>query len=533
MPNDLSAARSSSRLPWAGGAALAIVLVSAAVLVYWFRPPPILPPPAFYGVVGSPREANAEQVHRFCGTACHSYPPPNTFPRSLWRYEIKQAYDLFRDSNLSFPDFPSQESVALYYEKRAPEELPPLKFDQPAQSLSKPWQRKDYSLPGEPGAPAISNVNLVHLFDERRLDILVCEMRRGQILALQAYLPQPAWHVLYSQGPDQGFNPAHAEVVDLDGDGIKDIIVANLGYMGVTDAPCGSVVWLRGLTDGHFEPHTLLEGIGRVADVQAADFRGVGRPDLVVASFGWRNRGAVYYLENHTTDGKKPHFETRVVDERHGTVRVPIGDLNGDGKPDFVAVISQEHEALVAFLNESGRFRKETLYTAPHPAYATCGAELVDLNNDGKLDVLYTNGDSLDPVNLLKPYGSVQWLENRGTFPFVHHPLSPLYGAISATAADFTGKGSKDIVAVSFLAAERYPQRQEQQLDSLILMEQTAPGPFARHSLETISCDHFTCASGDIYGDGTPRLVTGSFSFLGDAKLSAAVTVWEPGEGKQ
>lgn len=532
MNRDPISAR-SSRLPLIRWAAAGMIFLSAAVLVYCFGSPFSLQPRTFAAPPESPREADAEQVQRFCGTACHSYLPPNTFPRSLWRHEVKQAYDLFRESNLSYPDFPSLESVALYYERRAPEELPKLKFDKPAQPLPKPWRRKDYSLPGAPGAPAVSNVNLAHLFDQKRLDILVCEMRRGQVLALQAYLPEPAWHVLYSKGPDQGFNPAHAEVVDLDGDGIRDVIVANLGYMGVTDAPCGSVVWLRGLGGGRFEPHTLLDGVGRVADVQAADFRGVGKPDLVVAAFGWRNRGAVYYLENHTLDGKKPRFESRVLDERHGTVRVPVGDLNGDGKPDFLAVISQEHETLVAFINEGGRFRKETVYAAPHPAYASSGAELVDLNGDGKLDVLYTNGDTLDPIDLLKPYGSVQWLENRGAFPFVHHPLSPMYGAMSATAADFTGKGSKDVVAVSFLSADRFPQRQKERLDSIILLKQTAPGQFERHSLETVSCDHFSCVSGDIFGDGAPRLLVGSFSFLEDAKLSQAVTVWEPGDGKR
>src|SRR5262249_51897981 len=154
-------------------------------------------------------------------------------------------------------------------------------------------------------------------------------------------------------------------------------------------------LWLRGLGDNRYEPHTLLDGIGRVDDVQAADFRGCGKLDLIVAAFGWRNTGAIYYLENQTTDWKKPRFVPRVLDDRHGTIQVPVGDLNGDGKPDFIALISQEHETIVAFLNEGGRFHKEILYTAPHPAYGSSGIELVDLNGDDRLDVLYTNGDTL------------------------------------------------------------------------------------------------------------------------------------------
>jgi hypothetical protein len=500
-----------------------IVLLIGAVLIYVsFRPPAISAPPP-----DTPGEADPERVRQFCGTACHAYPPPSTFPRSAWRREVKQAYDLFGDSKLQIADFPSQESVALYYETRAPVELPLLKQSKPQRELSVSFKRKGFRLPDESIAPAVSNINLVHLFDAKRLDVLACEMRRGQVLALQPYAPEPAWRVLYTHGPDQGFNPAHAEAVDLDGDGIRDILVANLGYMGPTDAPCGSVLWLRGLGDGRFEAHTLLDGVGRVDDVQAADFRGSGKLDLIVAAFGWRNTGAIYYLENQTTDWKKPHFVQRVLDDRHGTVQVPVGDLNGDGKPDFVAVISQEHETIVAFLNEGGRFRKETLYTAPHPAYGSSGIELVDLNGDGRLDVLYTNGDTLDPPALLKPYHGVQWLENRGRFPFTHHPLTSMYGVMHAVAADFTGKGRKDIVAVSFLSGEGFPQRKPLQLDSVILLEQIAQGKFIRHSLETVTCDHFTCAAGDIYGDGTPHLVTGSFSFNEASKLDQGITLWE------
>jgi hypothetical protein len=504
-------------------AAFLIVLLTGSALIYGAsRPPALSALPT-----DAPPEADAEQVRQFCGTACHAYPPPDTFPRSAWRREVKQAYDLFADSNLRIADFPSQEGVALYYERRAPVELPLLKQSKPPRDPSVSFRRKGYRLPEESIAPAVSHVNLVRLFDAKRLDILACEMRRGQVLALQPYVAESAWRVLYSHGPDQGFNPAHAEVVDLDGDGIRDVLVANLGYMGPTDAPCGSVLWLRGLGDNRFEPHTLLDGIGRVDDVQAADFRGCGKPDLIVAAFGWRNTGAIYYLENQTTDWKKPRFVPRVLDERHGTIQVPVGDLNGDGKPDFVALISQEHETLVAFLNEGGRFRKEVLYTAPHPAYGSSGIELVDLNGDGRLDVLYTNGDTLDPPNLLKPYHGVQWLENRGRFPFTHHPLTSMYGVMHAAAADFKGKGRKDIVAVSFLSGEGFPQRKPLQLDSVILLEQTADGEFVRHSLETVACDHFTCVVGDIYGDGTHHLVTGSFSFLEDKKMDQGVTLWQ------
>lgn len=510
-----------------GRIAALLLLLAGAALAYCLYPPRSSESAVSQPTLSTPREADAAQVRQFCGTACHPYPPPDSFPRSAWRREVQQAYELFGGSKLQ-SDFPSLESVALYYENRAPEKLKELKFAPPAKPPSVSLRRKDFRLPDYDGPPAVSNINLVHLFDERRLDILVCEMRLGRILVLQPYTSPPAWRTLYSHGPDQGFNPAHAEVVDLDGDGKKDVIVANLGYPEPTDAECGSVVWLRGVGDGKFEPHTLLQGVGRVADVQAGDFRGTGKIDLIVAEFGWRNTGGITYLENDIKEGKNPSFVARKIDERNGPIHVPVADLNGDGKLDFVALISQEHETIVAFLNEGGgRFRKETIWAAPHPAYGSSGIQLVDLNDDGKLDVLYSNGDSLDPPYLLKPYHGVQWLENRGRSPFVHHHLTEMYGVARAVAADFTGRGKKDILAVSLLLADAFPQRKEMQLDSIVLLEQTAKGEYVRHSLEKVDCDHFTCAVADLYGDGGRQLVTGSCSLSGTTAIDRAVTIWE------
>ncbi len=327
------------------------------------------------------------------------------------------------------------------------------------------------------------------------------------MIVLKPYEQPPVWQVLA-----KGYTCVHAEVVDLDGDGIKDVVLACIGSFYATDDKVGSVVWLKGAKDGTFTPITLLEGVGRVADVQVADFNGDGKKDLVVAVFGWRNTGEVLYLENKTTDWSKPLFERHVVDDRHGAIHVPVCDLNGDGKPDFVALISQEHETVVAFRNEgNGKFRKETIYAAPHPTFGSNGIQLIDLNSDGKLDVLLTNGDSLDAPYLLKPYHGVQWLENKGTFPFEHHRLADMYGVGRAVAADFSGNGRLDVAAVSYLPNEYFPQRGEKQLDAVVLLEQDMPGKYLRHSLKAVTCDHLTCAVGDVYGDGKVDLVVGNY----------------------
>jgi hypothetical protein len=513
----MSAARGRTWFAILAASLVAVVAVGSFYLIRSATSPGADAP----GLPDLPVEATAEQVHAFCG-ACHAYPPADIVPRCEWRKELRQAYDFFRESSLKL-DYPPLDSVAQYYENRAPETLPLVKPASAPGRCPVQFTRTGLTTTGLSNIPAVSNVNLVHLSDERRLDVLLCDMRGGQVLSLNPRAHPPTWKLL-----GKARHPAHAEVVDLDGDCIMDILVADLGNFTPTNEKVGSVIWLRGSADGGFTPITLLSGVGRVADVQAADFRGVGKLDLVVAVFGWRRTGEVIYLENQTTDWAKPKFEPRVLDGRHGAIHVCVGDIDGDGRPDIVALISQEHETIVAFLNEgNGQFRKETIYEGPHPAYGSSGIQLVDMNGDGKLDVLYTNGDTLQPPYLLRPYHGVQWLENRGTFPFVHHPITPMYGAMRAVAADITGHGRKDVLAVSYLPAAGFPQRQELNLDSIILLEQTESRQFLRHSLERQSCDHMTCAVGDLLGNGRMDLVVGNFTIDRQHPLRDAVTLWK------
>src|SRR5260370_24125000 len=317
-------------------------------------------------------EAPSEQVHQLCG-ACHRFPPPDSFPRSAWKDQVQQAYEFFKHPPRNNPPvlnrltIPPQEQVLAYFENRAPEALPVLASVTPSTPAPVAFERVPLTDPMRPLRPAISNVNLVHLADPRKLDLLVCDMRYGRVMALKPYDPSPTWQIL-----GEVSHPAHAEVVDLDGDGIPDILVADLGSFRPTEAHCGSVIWLRGDAAGNFTPIPLLQGVGRVADVQAADFRGIGKLDLVVAVFGLRQTGEILSLATRTTDWSHPVFQPHVLDDRTGGIHVPVTDLNGDGRPDFVALISQEHETVVAFLNEGvagaesskPRFRKEIIYEA-------------------------------------------------------------------------------------------------------------------------------------------------------------------------
>jgi hypothetical protein len=494
----------------------ALALVGGNLLYHRIRPSDELPP----APAGESEEQFEERVHNFC-SACHAYPPADTFPRKHWAEEVQRAYRFFENSSLAIQP-PPQKRVIDYYEQRAPKELPLPELTRSRTPYPVRFEKVDYPPPQGVARCQVSNVQLVRLFHPTRPEVLATDMRNGLVMLLKPYEDSPKWQVLGKVN-----HPAHAEVVDLDGDGVKDVLVADLGSFPPTDRQCGSVAWLRGRPDGTFAPPvTLLKDVGRVADVQAADFRGTGQKDLVVASFGWNYTGEIYFLENKTTDWSAPRFEKKVLDTRHGSIHVPVLDLDGDGKPDFIALIAQEHEVVVAFMNQGGgNFKRKTLFKGPHPGYGSSGIRLVDMNGDGRPDILYTNGDTLDQPYLLKPYHTVQWLENRGPDkPWEHHHLGVMYGVHSAVAADLRGNGTKDVVAVSFLPVEGFPQRKEKDLDAVVVLEQTAPGKYVRHALSTVTCDHVTLAVGEVFGTGRQDLVVGNFSA---AHTDSPVTIWK------
>src|SRR5262245_62537824 len=112
-----------------------------------------------------------------------------------------------------------------------------------------PFQRRTELAPDADGPPGVTHFDLVHLFRKDKLDVLACDALNKRILVLKPYESPPTWKVIA-----EGFTAVHAEVADLDGDGVNDIILAVIGKFYATDERVGSVVWLKGSSNGTFTP---------------------------------------------------------------------------------------------------------------------------------------------------------------------------------------------------------------------------------------------------------------------------------------
>src|SRR5690606_36390588 len=82
--------------------------------------------------------------------------------------------------------------------------------------------------------------------------------------------------------------------------------------------------------------------------------------------------------------------------------------------------------------------------------YGSSELELADVDQDGQLDLIYTNGDAFDYARPgPRPWHGIQWLRNRGAGRFTLHRVGDLAGAYSPCAADLDGNGTIALLAVS------------------------------------------------------------------------------------
>jgi len=369
---------------------------------------------------------------------------------------------------------------------------------------------------GQP--PWIAHATTVDLDRDGLIDILFCDAKDSTVRWLRQFPRGVFTESVLATGMSA---PVHVEAADMDGDGDLDILVASMGVVFPDNDRIGTVFILENDGRQSFTPHTVLEHTSRVTDVRAADLNGDGRMDLALAQFGY-DQGEVSWLERTGPW----EFTRHVLLDLSGAINVGIADFNGDGRPDIVALISQQWEEIYYFENEGGgRFGKKRIWGSTNEDYGSSGLSVADLDRDGRPDIVYSNGDGFGPAATPgpRPWHGLQWFENKGGGDFRYHRVGALPGAYSPVATDLDGDGAMDIVAV---AAYADWNNQNRHVTSLMWFRNDGRMAFEARPLAPAPKDQITLAVGDLDGNGRPVLVTGGFYIYPPYDAMGRITLW-------
>ncbi len=310
--------------------------------------------------------------------------------------------------------------------------------------------------------------------------------------------------------------PYSVTAADVNGDGKPDLIAANqcettVSVLLNTTAPGAS-------TPSFAAQQTFTTGTSPIS-VTAADVNGDGKPDLITADEG---SNTLSVLLNTTTPGATtPSFATQqTFGTGHQPTSVTTADVNGDGKPDLIAVNSNSNTASV-LLNTSAP-GAATLSFATHADFATGGYPLsvtaADVNGDGKPDLIAVN-ESADTLSVLlnttAAGAATSSFAAQQTFATGHAPYS-------VTATDVNGNGKPDLIVTNS------GSNNVSVLDN-ITVPGAATSSFAAQQTFATGSYPVSVTTADMNGDGSPDLIVAnnlgnSASVLLDTQYAASVS---------
>ena len=241
---------------------------------------------------------------------------------------------------------------------------------------------------------------------------------------------------LYATGA--GSRPTGVALGDVNGDGRLDIVTGNQASNAV------AVLLNSAAAPGTFAALVQYPSGGQAPNIVAlADLNGDGRLDIAAANTGGSTVGVL--LASATTPGT---FGTAAVYPSGGSspVGITIGDVNGDGRPDIVTGSNSSSGVvgvgvLLASATTPGTFGSAVSY--PSGGGGTVGVALADVNRDGRVDIVATNGGSSTVAVLL---GSAT---APGTFAAPVTYPSGGTGPNFTVLGDVNGDGLADIVTAN------------------------------------------------------------------------------------
>jgi hypothetical protein len=363
--------------------------------------------------------------------------------------------------------------------------------------------------------PLISHIQSVDLDKDGLMDVVVCDARQNFVSWIRQY---PAGTFSENLIAADILAPAHVEAIDFDKDGDLDIMVASLGILFPNNDKIGSVIILENNGTYEFTKHVVVDKIARVSDVRAGDLDNDGDMDLAVAQFGYDD-GETRWIEN-LGNWK---FKSHILQNLSGPINVEIVDIDKDGDLDIISLVSQEWEEIYCYINDGkGNFQSKLLWGSSNQDFGSSFLSVCDYDKDGNVDILYTNGDAFDYIPPQgRPWHGVNVLENKGNLNFEFRRLCYFTGATHMKPADIDNDGDIDFFAVATWNLWDKPESQ-----SMIWLENVDNKQFIKHEITNNPTHLIACDPADFNNDGLIDIVACGMHTFQPYDRMGRITLW-------
>lgn len=399
-------------------------------------------------------ESEGEALAKKNCASCHKFPDPSLLDKKTWKEGVlpEMAYRLGVGNRFElltkipeeqyesainlgiYPETPeiSQkdwEAIVAYYVENAPEKPLPQAKKVTISTETLHFSSREIIYPEEPTGVVTSvtfNPKLKEVWIGKRnqkLEILDAQLKIKKTISTE----RPIVHANFHNNKSY---------------------FLSIGRMSPNDQKLGSLLILN--------PKNVLslaaDSLKRPVDLQISDIDQDGIDDFVICEYGFE-AGELIWVNGRT---KKKN----ILKIQAGTRNVSIKDMTGDGLPDILVLTAQSREGVSLFINKGeGEFMEKPILLFDS-VYGCSFMEVVDFNQDGKYDIIITNGDNADYSKTLKNYHGVHIFLNDGRNNFKEKYFYPVYGATKTIARDFDLDGDLDLAMIAFYAEPIMPKNE-------------------------------------------------------------------------
>ena len=390
-----------------------------------------------------------------------------------------------------------------------------LNFTAPGAAILTFATQQSFATGMNPQSVTVADVN-----GDGKPDLMIANYSDNTVSVLLNTVPPPTAAAPAFTAPQSfpsGSDPEVVTAVDVNGDGKRDLIVANafdntVSVLLSTTAP--------GAATASFAAQQTFAAGNAPRSVVASDLNGDGKPDLVVANY---NDNTVSVLFNTTVTGATtPTFASQ---QTFATDRIPrcviSADLNGDGKTDLiVATMDGLGESTVSVLLNTTAPGAGTASFAALQTFVTTNGDsfsvaAADVNGDGSPDLIVTNINDQAVYVLLNTTGPGAITASFATAQSFTTGLNPH----SIVTTDVNGDGRPDLIVAN-------------DFDNTVsvLLNTTAAGAaipsFAAQQAFAVG-NTFSVTTADVDGDGKPDLIVANSN---DLTVSVLLNITAPGD---